>query len=311
MKKIGILRGMETTFPDALVSWINKNYKGVTAEFIMLDAVTMEGDSGYDVIIDRISHEVPFYRSFLKWASIKGTYVINNPFWWSADDKFIDNIIAEQAGVAVPKTLILPHKQHPPNTQDTSFRNLKFPLDWDAVADYVGFPSFLKPHDGGGWRAVTKVSNLEELWAAYNESGDDCMMLQEGIAFTDYYRCYGIGRKYVKIMKYNPDAEPHLRYHDVSQEKTDPKLFKKMERDVLALCKALGYDMNTVEFAVRDGIPYAIDFMNPAPDADYNSVGQENFEWVVTHMAKFAVQMAKAKKKEVQFTNLGALYPDA
>lgn len=313
MKKIGILRGMETTFPDALVNHINENYgdQGVHAEFVQLEAINMDADPGYEVIIDRISHEVPFYRSYLKWASLKGTFIINNPFWWSADDKFIDNIIAQQAGVAVPKTVILPHKQHPPNTESNSFRNLKYPVNWDAVFEYIGFPAFLKPHDGGGWRDVTKVNNPHEFFDAYNDSADLCMMLQEGIEFEDYYRCYGIGRKYTKIMKYNPGAEPHRRYFDVRQEPTPPKLFKKMERDIIALCKALGYDMNTVEFAVRDGIPYAIDFMNPAPDADYYSVGAENFDWIVKHMGKYAVSMAKAKKKERQFTANGALEPDA
>lgn len=304
---------METTFPDALVAYINDNFKkdGVSAEFVKLDAVNMDADPGYDVIIDRISHEVPFYRSYLKWAAIKGTFVINNPFWWSADDKFIDNIIAEQVDVAVPKTVILPHQQHPPNTDSNSFRNLNYPIDWDAVFNYVGFPCFLKPHDGGGWRDVSKINNAQEFFDAYNSSGTLCMILQEGIEFEDYYRCYGIGRKYTKIMKYNPGAEPHRRYFDVREEPTPKKLLKKMERDILALCKALGYDMNTVEFAVRDGIPYAIDFMNPAPDADYYSVGEENFTWVVKHMAQYAVDMAKLAKKPKQFSSQSALQPDA
>ncbi len=311
MKKIGLLRGMETTFPDALVHYINEKYDGVHAEFVQLEAINMDADPGYDVIIDRISHEVPFYRSYLKWASLKGTYVVNNPFWWSADDKFIDNIIAQEADVAVPKTVILPHKQHPPNTESSSFRNLKYPINWDAVFEYVGFPSFLKPHDGGGWRDVTKINNPQDLFDAYNDSADLCMMLQEGIEFESYYRCYGIGQKYVKIMKYNPGAEPHLRYHDVPQAPTPKALHEKMERDVLAICKALDYDMNTVEFAIRDGIPYAIDFMNPAPDADYYSVGAENFDWVVKHMAEFVVDKAKKKKRKRQFTANGALEPNA
>ena len=117
VKKIGVLRGMETTFPDGLIHHINETYgdKGIVAEFIQLDAVRMDGDPEYAVILDRISHDIPFYRSYLKWAALKGTYVANNPFWWSADDKFIDNVIAEAAGVAVPKTVILPHKQQLPN----------------------------------------------------------------------------------------------------------------------------------------------------------------------------------------------------
>ncbi len=309
LKKIGILRGMETTFPDALIPYINEKYgdSGVHAEFVELDAVSQDGTPEYAVVLDRISHEVPFYRSWLKWTALKGTYVVNNPFWWSADDKFIDNVIAQQAGVAVPKTVILPHKKHPENTEDSSFRNLKFPINWDAVVEYIGFPAFMKPHDGGGWRGVTKVSNRDELFAAYDDSGTDCMMLQEGIEFESYYRCYGVGRKHVHIMKYNPVAEPHLRYHDVPEGPIPEDIFNTVHSGVLALCKALGYDLNTVEFAVRDGVPYAIDFMNPAPDADFNSVGQENFEWIVNHMAAFLVERATEKRRKKQFTANGFL----
>ena len=303
VKKIGVLRGMETTFVDTLVEFINNTYaeKGVEAEFVKLDAVRMDADPGYAVILDRISHEVPFYRSYLKWAALKGVYIVNNPFWWSADDKFIDNIIAESVGVAVPKTVILPHKNRPQRTEATSFRNLAFPMDWDAVVEYIGFPAFMKPHDGGGWRGVTRVENMDELMAAYDASGDDCMMLQEGIEYEAYYRCYGIGQQAVHIMPYNPGAQPHRRYYDIPDAPINPTLLKKMKRDVRAICKVLGYDMNTVEFAVRDGVPYAIDFMNPAPDADYHSVGAENFDWVVRTMAEFLVKKARQKKRPQQW----------
>lgn len=307
-RRIGILRGMETTFPDALIPFINNTYadQGVEAEFVSLGGLSMHDEPRYAVILDRISHEVPFYRSFLKWASLHGTYVVNNPFWWSADDKFIDNTIAEAAGVAVPRSVILPHKQFPPNTEEKSFRNLKF-VDWERIVEYIGFPAFLKPHDGGGWRGVSKVTNMDELLAAYNDSGQDCMMLQEGIEFEEYYRCYGVGQKKVHIMKYNPIAPHHLRYKDVPEAPIAPKMYKKLERDVLAICKALGYDLNTVELAVRDGVPYAIDFMNPAPDADYNSVGPENYEWIITNMAEFLVEKALEKRKKRQFTVNGVL----
>lgn len=310
-RRIGVLRGMETTFPDALIPYINEHYgdRNVVAEFVELDAVRMNDPRRYDVILDRISHEVPFYRSYLKFAALQGTYVVNNPFWWSADDKFIDNHIAEQVGVAVPRSVILPHFAHPPNTGANTFRNLKFPISWDAVFDYVGFPAFLKPFDGGGWRAVTRVSSPEEFFEAYHASGDDCMMLQEGIEYEAYFRCYGIGRRDVHIMPYNPAAAPHLRYHDIPDGPTDPALLQRIERDVLALCRALGYDMNTVEFAVRDGIPYAIDFMNPAPDADYHAVGAENFSWVVEHMAAFLVEKALEERTPGTFSPEAALRP--
>ncbi|MCA0269468.1 MAG: hypothetical protein LCH53_09665 [Bacteroidetes bacterium] len=309
MKKIGILRGMEDSFPEGLIAHINAEYSGVVAEFVEVGAVSQDGFSTYDVILDRISHEVPFYRSYLKWAALKGTYVVNNPFWWSADDKFIDNVIAERVGVAVPKTVILPHKQHPPNTEGKSFRNLQSPLHWQEVFDYIGFPAFLKPHDGGGWRGVTKVNTPEELFRAYDESGTDCMMLQEAIEFTEYYRCYGVGQKHVHIMKYNPGAAHHERYSAVPQEPIRPEMYAKLERDVLALCRALGYDLNTVELAVRDGVPYAIDFMNPAPDGDYHSVTAPNYDWIVRTMGAFLVEKAMEDRPHTTFTANGALEP--
>ena len=309
IKKIGVIRGMETTFPDGLIHHINETYgdDGIHAEFVQLDAVRMDDDAEYAVILDRISHEVPFYRSYLKWAALQGTYVVNNPFWWSADDKFIDNVIAERVGVAVPRSLILPHKEHLPNTDASTYRNLKYPIDWDAVCAYGGFPAFLKPFDGGGWRGVTKVNTLQELLDAYNDSGTDCMMLQEGIEYTDYFRCYGIGREHVRIMRYNPAAQDFARYFDVPQEPIEPALLERLERDVLAICNALGYDMNTVELALRDGIPYAIDFMNPAPDADYHSVGPENYEWVVKTMGRFLVEKTKEERVAPTFSVQKAL----
>ncbi|NND71282.1 MAG: hypothetical protein HKN43_06865 [Rhodothermales bacterium] len=308
-RRIGILRGMETSFPEALIEYINDTYgdKKIECSFVEIDAVSMDDDNVYDVILDRISHEVPFYRSYLKWCSLKGTYIVNNPFWWSADDKFIDNIIAAEVDVAVPRTVILPHKQHPPNTKDNSFRNLKYPVDWDRVFEYIGFPAFLKPFDGGGWRGVSRVTNADEFYAAYDESGTDCMMLQEGIEFESYFRCYGVGQTKVHIMPYNPAAEPHLRYKDIPEGSSSTELLERIEKDVVSICKALGYDLNTVEFAVRDGIPYAIDFMNPAPDADYHSVGYDNFAWIVNAVAEMLVAKAEKPDSKKKFSVNNAL----
>ncbi|HUK13797.1 MAG TPA: hypothetical protein VLW17_10905 [Thermoanaerobaculaceae bacterium] len=303
MKRIGVLRGMENTFPEALISAINATYggEGVRAEFVALDPISLAAEPGYDVILDRISHEVPFFRSYLKWAALRGTYVVNNPFWWSADDKFIDNEIAARLGVAVPRTVILPHKQHPPNTQATSFRNLRYPIDWPATFAHVGFPAYLKPHDGGGWRGVTKVRNPQEFFAAYDASGTACMMLQESVEFEDYYRCYCIGRTDVHVMRYNPAAPHDQRYTAVAKGPVPAAMRQRLERDVRALCVALGYDVNTVEFAVRGGVPYAIDFMNPAPDADRHSVGEANFQWVVKTMAAFLAGKAREERRTPQF----------
>ena len=253
----------------------------------------MDEPARYRGIVDRISHDIPFYRAYLKLAALNGTTVVNDPFWWSADDKFFNYALATRLGVAIPPTVVLPHKTHPPGTTDRSMRNLQFPIDWDAVFAYVGFPAFLKRIDGGGWKDVYKVDSPGEFFAAYDKSGDLCMTLQRGVDFREYFRCYVVGRERVRVMPYDPRAPHHERYltHPPAY---DPALITRVERDAVTLCQALGYDLNTVEFAVEDGVPYAIDFMNPAPDAELASVGQDNFDWIVSAMTDLTVRLAQA-----------------
>jgi len=297
MKKIGILFGQENTYPQAFVDRVNaKKPDGIVAEWVRIDKVLQARTDGYAVIIDRISQDIPFYRAYLKNAALGGTAVINNPFWWTADDKFFNNGLAEKIGVAVPRSVLLPANQHPPNTDSNSVRNLSYPLDWESIFDYVGFPAYLKPYSGGGWKNVYRVSNPEELYDVYNRTGDLVMMLQEEIVFSDYFRCYCIDRKDVRIMPYEPRNPAHLRYVSTpSPEAAD--LMDQMETAVLKLNRALGYDFNTVELAVREGVPYAIDFCNPAPDADYHSVQPDNFEWVVEATANMAIRRARAHRE--------------
>src|ERR1700733_12402399 len=150
MKKIGVLFGQERTFPQAFIERVNsKHIQGVTAEAVRIDKVMQGESSGYAVIIDRISQDIPFYRAFLKNAAICGTAVINNPFWWSADEKFFNNCLATKIGGPVPKTVLLPSRELPTDTSDQSFMNLADPLDGDTIFHYVGFPAYMKPFAGG------------------------------------------------------------------------------------------------------------------------------------------------------------------
>jgi hypothetical protein len=293
MKKIGVLFGMENSFPGALVEHINaRNIEGIQAEFVETGAVYLDRPSSYSVIVDRISHDIPFYRAYLKHAALNGTIIINNPFWWSADDKFFNYTLAAKLGVAIPPTVILPHKQHPEGTTGRSMRNLEYPLNWDAVFDYVGEHGFMKPIDGGGWRDVYHIHNRDEFFAAYDQSRDLCMLYQKAVEFNEYFRCYVVGQKRVRIMPYDP-RRPHAERYILNPPAYDPQLLKRVELDALKLCRALGYDLNTVEFAVENGIPYAIDFMNPAPDAGLESVGPANFEWIVKEVADLAIAKAR------------------
>ncbi|HET9057593.1 MAG TPA: hypothetical protein VFN30_12175 [Chitinophagaceae bacterium] len=304
MKKIGILFGKERSFPMALIERINaKNIDGIVAEPVHIDKV-IQGDAGeYAVIFDRISQDVPFYRAFLKNAAICGTAVINNPFWWSADEKFFNNCLAVKIGVPVPKTVILPSRDMPDDTSELSFSNLAYPMDWEGIFNYVGFPAYMKPFAGGGWKNVYRLESKDDFFKKYLETGQLVMLLQEEIIFEEYYRCYCIGGKYVRIMPYEPRNPHHLRY--VANFTPSPEKYKLMEEIVLRINKYLGYDFNTVELAIRNNIPYAIDFCNPAPDAEVTSVGQENFDWVVETSANYAIERAVAQKPGIDNSTWG------
>lgn len=292
MKKIGILFGKERSFPEAFIERVNsKEIDGITAEPVHIDKVMQGESSGYAVIIDRISQDIPFYRAFLKNAALCGTAVINNPFWWSADEKFFNNCLATKIDVPVPKTVILPSRSLPADTSEQSFSNIAYPLDWESIFSYIGFPAYMKPFAGGGWKNVYKVNDQQDLFNKHAETGELVMMLQEEIFFEEYYRCYCIGGKYVHIMSYEPRNPHHLRY--AADFEPDHEKLRQMTDIVLRINKYLGYDFNTVELALRDGVPYAIDFCNPAPDAEITSVGQENFDWVVENAATFAIEKAQ------------------
>lgn len=273
----------------------SKNINGIIAEPVRLDKVVQGEADEYAVIIDRISQDIPFYRAYLKNAAICGAAVINNPFWWSADEKFFNNCLAVKIGVPVPKTVILPSRELPPDTSEDSFSNLAYPLDWEGIFNYVGFPAYMKPFAGGGWKNVYKLHDMNDFFQKHAETGQLVMLLQEEIIFDEYYRCYCIGGKHVRIMPYEPRNPHHLRY--TSDFNPSAERLRQMEEIVLRINNYLGYDFNTVELAVRDGVPYAIDFCNPAPDAERTSVGEENFSWVVEMAANYAIEKAMEHKE--------------
>lgn len=289
VKRIGILAGMEAhDFPAAFIARINRE-PGFYAEMAKIDATPESFQANYDVIVDRISHEVPFYRIHLKAAALAGTYVINDPFWFSADDKFFGFSLAKKLGVAVPRTVLLPqHSYIPAIDPQRSLQNLVYPLDWQAITEYVGLPAILKPAEGGGWKNVSRVNNIHELLRDYNQSNTLAMTLQEFIDFDDYVRCICIGKNAIRPIRYHPQTRSYL----ADKNWMSPALEKEVLRGATAINEALGYDMNSVEFAIKNGVPYAIDFTNPAPDMYRWSVLDDNYEWCVEEMARFAMEKA-------------------
>ncbi|MGL6076835.1 MAG: ATP-grasp domain-containing protein [Fimbriiglobus sp.] len=296
MKKVGLLCGREWSWPPKFLEEVNGRNVGVVAEFIKLGGTKMDEPNPYSVIIDRISHEVPYYRSYLKKAVLDGVAVINNPFMWTADDKFFGATLLKKLGLAHPKTIVLPNQDYVPGIVKTeSLRNLVYPMDWQAIVDHVGLPCILKDAHGGGWRGVYVCHSMEELIRYYDTSGLLTMIAQEFIEWDQYVRCMCIGQHTVLPMPY----DPHNRRYIADPDYLNPKLKERIIHDSLKVVQALGYDMNTVEWAVKDGIPYAIDFMNPAPDMDINSLTPTYFEWCVKAMADLVIDLSHNPRSQV------------
>ena len=293
-ERIGILVGMEESFPAAFIDAVNRQ-PGFYAELAKLGGIRESYDPPYRVLVDRISHEVPFYRLALKAAALAGTYVINDPFWWSADDKFFGFSLAQKIGVRVPRTVLLPSKSYIPAIDPhRSLRNLEDPLDWEGIVRYVGFPAVLKPATGGGWKGVSRVNDMGELLRDYDQSGHDVMTLQQYIDFDEYVRCICIGRKDILPIQYDPRGR---RYIEHAGKFLPPALEKQILDGAHTLNEALGYDMNSVEFACKDGVPYAIDFTNPAPDMHRESILPKHFDWCVDRMTALVVAAARGHTK--------------
>jgi hypothetical protein len=303
--RIGLLVGREWSWPPAFIEEVHKRNAGVTAEYVKLGGTAMDEPVPYVVLIDRISHEVPYYRSYLKHAVLQGVTVINNPFMWTADDKFFGASLATALGVAHPRTLVLPNKEYVPGIRhDESLRNLVYPLDWKAIEAYVGMPCILKDAHGGGWKDVFVCSTLEELLHYYNASGLRTMIVQEFIAWEQFVRCICLGQENIQPIRYDPKERRYQ--HD--PDYLAPALRGRVIAWALKLVRALGYDMNSIEFAVRGGIPYAIDFMNPAPDMDINSLTPHYFEWVVRAMADLAIRRAKQPRPQRKLLGWDAVF---
>jgi hypothetical protein len=304
-KRIGLVVGREWSWPPAFIEEVNSRDQGVVAEFAVLGGDHHDGPVPYHVLIDRISHEVPMYRSYLKKAVLAGCTVINNPFMWTADDKFFGAALAARLGVASPKTVLLPNKDYVPGiVPSESLRNLRFPLDWKALAEYIGLPCILKDAHGGGWKEVYVCHTLDELIRNYDQSGLLTMIVQEFIQWDQFVRCLCLGQDDVLVMQYDPKARKYI----VDENYLAPALRDRVVRDCRTLCGALGYDMNSLEFCVKDGTPYAIDFMNCAPDMDIYSLTPTYFEWAVSHMADLAIKLAQHPRRTAVEAKWSALF---
>jgi glutathione synthase/RimK-type ligase-like ATP-grasp enzyme len=231
---------------------------------------------------------------YLKMAALQGVYCINNTFWRTADDKFFGYAAAEHLGIAEPKTVVLPNKSYMDDVTNESLRNL-WPTDFEMYADYVGLPCIMKPAHGGGWRDVNKIHTMADLHHHYDASSWKTMMLQELVTWDLYIRIPTIGRRWARAIRYDP-APMGMGGYNQDYDILPRDIRDKAEELSLGFNRALGYDMNAIELAFKDGKYIGIDLTNYTPDLDYRSLKDAHFPWAVEKMAEFAVEKAMSNE---------------
>jgi glutathione synthase/RimK-type ligase-like ATP-grasp enzyme len=294
-KKIGLLIGREWSWPSAFITEVNKRNAAVTAEFVKLGGTFLDQAVEYDVIIDRMSHEIPYYRVFLKAAALQGVYVINNPFTWAGDDRFLGIALAHRLGIETPRTVALPNKRVETQVVPESFRNLDYPMNWRGIIDYVGVPAILKDADARGSKPSQRVYDVDDLIQKYDESDTLTMIVQEIVEPGEHVHVFVVGQEQTLAVRYSVEQASYLP--DLGE--LDEATVAQMKEEAVAMSRAYGYDINLVEFIVRDGVPVVINPTNPAPDMDINLLKPGHFSWCVNAVADWAVHVAEGSPKEM------------
>jgi hypothetical protein len=259
------------------------------AEFVKIGGTFMRGDCPYHVIIDRMSHEIPYYRTYLKFAALNNCYVVNNPFMTSADDKFFGIGLVNKLGGRTPRTVALPNKRVENENVPESFRNLEYPMDWQGIIDYVGVPAVLKDINSGGRRLSRRVHNVDELIRCYDESDTLTAVLQQVIESDTHIHCFVVGREKVLATRYSLEEKKYL----ADDGRLDPAIKERTSKSARLISQAYGYDINMVEYVIQNGEHYLINPTNPVPDLDIKLLTPGHFNWTVKEMAGFAIRMAQ------------------
>ncbi|NJK80212.1 MAG: hypothetical protein HC876_11595 [Chloroflexaceae bacterium] len=296
--KIGLLIGAESDWPAAFINEVARRRRGVSVELIKLSGTHLAETSDYAVIIDRISHEIPYYHTVLKVALLNGTAIINNPLEYGAHDRFFNASLVSHMGFYHPRTVALPSHAYNEGVFEDSLRNLIYPIPWEKHITYLGgFPVVLRPLHDSVLKRVYIINNYQELWHAYNQTGTEPMMLREHITWDKYVRCICIGPHAIKIARYVPGAPSDIRYY---QDETylNPRERALVSESAQLINRALGLDFNMLDFAFQGSSLIAVDVTNPTPRLDINQLTPFFFDWVVATMADYAIALALGEQRQ-------------
>ena len=251
----------------------------------------------YDVVIDRLTHWYHTSREWIKKAVLMDDlYVFNNPWSVQSMEKHTSYVAMMRLGLSIPETWMIPPKSYEatPDLKPTLNRYARL-FDIGSIGRELGYPLFIKPYDGGGWRGVTRCTNEAKLKEAYDESGKSVMHLQAGVnGFDRFVRCIGFGPQ-THCVLYDPDAPLHDRY-TMERDFMSAADWDHLRKVTLTINAFFGWDFNSCEALRKDSIWYPIDYANPCPDSQVTSL-HYHFPWLVKAYLRWSIFTAATKKK--------------
>jgi hypothetical protein len=305
VRRIGLSLGADICWPMCFEHMMKRldlhiPHDGDTVSFeferVTIEPFNLQQTVKYDVVIDRLTHWYHTTREWIKKGILMDDlYVFNNPWSIQSNEKHTSYCAMMKLGMPIPETWMIPPRAYEPlpDVKPTLQQYARL-FDLGKLGEEIGYPLFLKPYDGGGWRSVTRVKNAKEAWKAYDESGRAVMHAQESIEGYDLFvRCIGFGPQ-SRCVLYDPDAPLHDRY----TMKTDfmpAKDVEHLRKVTMTINAFFGWDFNSCEALHRDNTWYPIDFANPCPDSQVTSL-HFHFPWLVKSYLRWSIFCATTKR---------------
>ncbi|HPF81013.1 ATP-grasp domain-containing protein [Nostocoides australiense] len=293
---IGLLLGAEEDWPTAFEALVRRMGLLTTAdgiehrietERVTIEPFNLRDKARQDLCIDRLAYWYYHPREWLKKASLMDdVYLLNSPFTFQSMEKHSAYCAMLRLGMKVPNTILVPYK-NPVDNARWAYTSAKYnrSFDLDALADELGYPLYMKPFDGGGWRGVSKVDDVTGLHKSYDESGEMLMHLQESIDYDVFARALTIGPE-TMVMKFRPELPMHDRY-EVSHDFLTPEAGQEAITISQTVNAFFRWEFNSCEMLVKGDQIYPIDYANACPDVAVTSL-HYYFPWAMKALAKWS-----------------------
>jgi hypothetical protein len=305
-RKIGLSLGADICWPICFEQIVGKLGLDVEVERVTIEPFDLRQPCSYDLVIDRLTHWYHPSREWIKKAVLMdGLYVFNNPWSVQANEKQTTYCAMMHLGMPIPKTWLVPPRSYEPlpDLQPTLTRYAKL-FDLGVLGKTVGYPLFMKPYDGGGWKGVSRIDDEQTLKSAYDASGKLVMHLQQAVdPYDSFVRCIGLGPQ-TRLVKYDASAPLHDRY-TMAKDFVSAEEAQLLRETTLTINAFFGWDFNSCESlrGASDGVWYPIDFANPCPDSQVTSL-HYHFPWVVLaniRWSLFCAMTGRAMRKTLDW----------